>query len=203
VASTSLVTPFSPRPPFPLPWWYYTRSSRAPRILAPPLHSCTTEGKQRPLKHGCPFSVDLGKRRLCLSRLRRLPLGWPALPPSPFQIARQAMAQQLKPTGTNGLCSRRLRVSTPRLIPCCSRVGARNRAQGGRRAHVNNARNCAAGKHRARATRLHARAALVCTRDYKRKGSFSRNSSSHLLLHTHVRGLARVWALDLPHAERV
>jgi hypothetical protein len=68
-----------PRPPFPVRWWCRVRSSRAPRILAPPLHSCTTEGTQRPLKHGCPFSVDLGKRRPCPPRLRRLPLGWPAL----------------------------------------------------------------------------------------------------------------------------
>jgi len=60
----------------------------------------------------------------------------------------------------------------------------------------------AVGWHRARATRLHACAALVCTRDYKRKGSFPRNSSSHLLLHIHARGLAGVWALDHPHAER-
>ena len=61
----------------------------------------------------------------------------------------------------------------------------------------------AVGWHRARATRLHARAALVCTRDCKRKGSFPRNFFPHLLLHTHARGLAGVWALDHPRAERV
>ena len=150
----------------------------------------SAKASQTRLSH---FSVGLGKRRPFsstpsqtspgLARARALH----AVRQIRSNSHRQAMAQQLTPTGANGLCpSRRLRLSTPKLIPYRSRVGARNRAQRARRAHVNNARNCAMGKHRARAARLHARAALVCTRD----------------CHAYAHGLARVWALGLPRAER-
>jgi len=79
-----------PRPPLPLLWWCRARSSRAPRIHAPPLHSWTTA---EAFKTRLPFSPltweSDGRARHAFadypwagprSRFTRCP-------PSPFQLA--------------------------------------------------------------------------------------------------------------------